>query len=79
MENDKTSHVTGFTFVVLGIIHLAGGKITEGMPFTLDNLLFTICYQQFFIKHTAFLWRNLGGYPIVCFGLQKFVTKCAFP
>ncbi|KAL3537012.1 hypothetical protein ACH5RR_000378 [Cinchona calisaya] len=32
VENDETSHVTGFTFVVLGIIHLAGGKITE------DNL-----------------------------------------
>ena len=25
------SHVTGFTFVVIGIVHLAGGKISEGI------------------------------------------------
>ncbi|KAI5647424.1 hypothetical protein M9H77_33429 [Catharanthus roseus] len=29
VENKNKSHVTGFTFVVIGIIHLAGGKITE--------------------------------------------------
>ncbi|CAI9103610.1 OLC1v1002128C2 [Oldenlandia corymbosa var. corymbosa] len=29
VENHDTVHLTGFTFVVLGIVHLAGGKITE--------------------------------------------------
>lgn len=29
VENKETSHVTGFTFVVIGIVHLAGGKISE--------------------------------------------------
>lgn len=29
VENVNTAHLTGFTFVVIGIVHLAGGKITE--------------------------------------------------
>ncbi|KAJ0590705.1 putative MAGE domain, melanoma-associated antigen, MAGE domain, winged helix WH1 [Helianthus annuus] len=29
IEDSKKSHLTGFTFVVLGIVNLAGGKITE--------------------------------------------------
>lgn len=29
VEDEKTSHLTGFTFVVISILHLAGGKITE--------------------------------------------------
>ncbi|XP_020255735.1 non-structural maintenance of chromosomes element 3 homolog [Asparagus officinalis] len=29
VENKETSHVSGFTFVVIGIVHLAGGKISE--------------------------------------------------
>ena len=30
VEDVNTSHLTGFTFVVISIVHLAGGKITEG-------------------------------------------------
>jgi len=30
--DETTSPVTGFTFVVLAIVQLAGGKIPEGMP-----------------------------------------------
>lgn len=30
IDDKETSHLTGFTFVVIGIIHLAGGKISEG-------------------------------------------------
>ncbi|XP_077213546.1 melanoma-associated antigen G1-like protein isoform X2 [Tasmannia lanceolata] len=29
VEEKENSHITGFTFVVLGIVHLAGGKISE--------------------------------------------------
>nr|XP_043621844.1 melanoma-associated antigen 8 [Erigeron canadensis] len=29
IEDTTKSHLTGFTFVVIGIVHLAGGKITE--------------------------------------------------
>ncbi|KAL4562869.1 hypothetical protein LXL04_026900 [Taraxacum kok-saghyz] len=29
VEDTKNSHLTGFAFVVIGIVHLAGGKITE--------------------------------------------------
>ncbi|XP_018684137.2 uncharacterized protein LOC103992237 isoform X1 [Musa acuminata AAA Group] len=29
IEDKKTSHMTGFTFVVISIVHLAGGKISE--------------------------------------------------
>ncbi|XP_026657231.1 melanoma-associated antigen 1 isoform X2 [Phoenix dactylifera] len=29
IEDKSTSHVTGFTFVVISIVHLAGGKISE--------------------------------------------------
>lgn len=29
VENRETSHVMGFTFVVIGILHLAGGQISE--------------------------------------------------
>lgn len=31
VEDTSLSHETGFTFAVVGIIHLGGGKITEGM------------------------------------------------
>lgn len=45
IEDKKTSHVTGFTFVVISIVHLAGGKISEGMPQSLCLLLgFTILW-----------------------------------
>lgn len=29
IEDKETSHVTGFTFIVIGIVHLAGGKISD--------------------------------------------------
>jgi len=29
--DQKTAHLSGFTFVVISIVHLAGGKIPEGM------------------------------------------------
>ncbi|KAF9605701.1 hypothetical protein IFM89_018044 [Coptis chinensis] len=29
VEDERTCHVTGFTFAVISIVHLAGGKITE--------------------------------------------------
>lgn len=29
-DKENSSHVTGFTFAVVGIVHLAGGKISEG-------------------------------------------------
>ncbi|KAL3814974.1 hypothetical protein ACJIZ3_016242 [Penstemon smallii] len=29
VEDKNSSHLTGFTFIVIGIIHLAGGKVTE--------------------------------------------------
>ncbi|KAJ4799658.1 Melanoma-associated antigen G1 [Rhynchospora pubera] len=29
VENKEASHLTGFAFVVIGIIHLAGGKLSE--------------------------------------------------
>lgn len=31
VEDVNTSHLTGFTFAIIGIVHLAGGKISEGM------------------------------------------------
>lgn len=31
VEDTRKLHLTGFTFVVIGIVHLAGGKITEGI------------------------------------------------
>lgn len=31
VEDKENSHMTGFAFVVVGIVHLAGGKISEGM------------------------------------------------
>ncbi|KAL6565886.1 hypothetical protein OROHE_004941 [Orobanche hederae] len=30
VEDKSSSHMTGFTFVVVGIIHLGGGKVAEG-------------------------------------------------
>lgn len=32
VEDISTAHLTGFTFVVVSIVHLAGGKISEGSP-----------------------------------------------
>ncbi|MQL72701.1 hypothetical protein Taro_005054 [Colocasia esculenta] len=29
VENKETSHITGFTFAVVSVVHLAGGKISE--------------------------------------------------
>lgn len=29
VDNENTAHLTGFTFVVISIVHLAGGKIVE--------------------------------------------------
>lgn len=31
VEDVNTAHLTGFTFVVLSIVHISGGKISEGM------------------------------------------------
>lgn len=31
IEDTTKSHLTGLTFAVIGIVHLAGGKITEGI------------------------------------------------
>lgn len=31
VEDVNTAHVTGFTFIVVSVVHLAGGKIPEGM------------------------------------------------
>ena len=30
VENKDSAHLSGFTFVVIGIVYVAGGKITEG-------------------------------------------------
>lgn len=51
-----TLHVTGFTFVVISIVHLAGGKITEGTVYSLGCSFFSfnIFYQVFFVKWSAF-------------------------
>lgn len=35
----NTAHLTGFTFVIVSIVHLAGGKIPEGMIVDLLSLL----------------------------------------
>lgn len=40
VENVNTLHVTGFTFVVISIVHLAGGKITEGTVYGLGCSFF---------------------------------------
>lgn len=40
VENVNTLHVTGFIFVVISIVHLAGGKITEGTFIIWDVLFF---------------------------------------
>lgn len=29
-DKGNSAHITGFTFAVIGIVHLAGGKISEG-------------------------------------------------
>lgn len=31
VANENTAHMSGFTFVIISIVHLAGGKIPEGM------------------------------------------------
>ena len=31
VDDVNTAHLSGFTFVILGIVHLAGGKIPAGM------------------------------------------------
>lgn len=31
VEDSNTSHLTGFAFVIIGIVYLAGGKISEGI------------------------------------------------
>lgn len=43
VENKETSHVSGFTFVVIGIVHLAGGKISEGISLFLHFSDPTVC------------------------------------
>lgn len=35
VEDVNSAHLTGFTFVVVSIVHLAGGKIPEGNFFSL--------------------------------------------
>lgn len=31
VDDVNTAHTTGFTFVVVSIVYLAGGKVSEGM------------------------------------------------
>lgn len=40
VEDVNTSHLTGFTFAIISIVHLAGGKITEGIHSVLGNSIF---------------------------------------
>lgn len=42
VENVNTAHLTGFTFVIVSIVYLAGGKITEGM---LSNWFRHFCFS----------------------------------
>lgn len=41
VEDVNTAHITGFTFVVVSIVHLAGGKISEGMHVSCNIFLYT--------------------------------------
>lgn len=45
--DETTSTMTGFTFVVLAIVQLAGGKIPEGMHYSIfyNDLFFLVSMQ----------------------------------
>ncbi|GJY62524.1 melanoma-associated antigen 8 isoform X1 [Tanacetum coccineum] len=51
IEDETKSHLTGFTFVAIGIVHLAGGKITEE---TLWHHLGRLGMSQDDERHTDF-------------------------
>lgn len=53
VENVNTLPVTGFIFVIISIVHLAGGKITEGTVYSLGCFFFFIFFQAFFVKQSA--------------------------
>jgi MAGE family len=54
VENKEASHLTGFAFVVISIIHLAGGKLAEGMHFVYV-LLVCLFHGIIFKQYTMFL------------------------
>lgn len=50
VENTETCHITAFTFAVLGIVLLAGGKIQEGMFLMVSYIIYVVvdvfCFMQ---------------------------------
>ncbi|KAE9445909.1 hypothetical protein C3L33_22185, partial [Rhododendron williamsianum] len=40
IEDANSSHLTGFTFVVISVVYLAGGKITEGLSLGEEELAY---------------------------------------
>lgn len=49
VEDKSSSHLTAFTFVVIGTVHLSGGKVTEGMI-----LFFVLLFLRFLIGHISY-------------------------
>ena len=63
VEDVNTAHLTGFTFVVISIVHLSGGKITEGMQARWFSEILNL--KWYFVKaqwtHCALSLSLLGG------------------
>jgi hypothetical protein len=51
----NTAYMSGFTFVIISIVHLAGGKIPEGM-IEVSNMILIYNYIHSFM-HLLYLWK----------------------
>lgn len=63
VEDVNTSHLTGFTFVVISIVHLAGGKIAEGSAYYCSNYKLLRFWVLTFIKPTCQDVWDSGNLP----------------
>jgi hypothetical protein len=62
VEDKERAHVSGFAFVVISIVHVAGGKITEGWHHVSFTFLEVLSFDgsEFCFNHVSEdLWHQL--------------------
>ncbi|KAH9756555.1 MAGE domain-containing protein [Citrus sinensis] len=60
VEDENSAHLSGFTFVVISIVHLAGGKIPEGFLFSIMIWFLVLSlHKSYYASVVDILWRHL--------------------
>lgn len=69
VENKEASHLTGFAFVVISIIHLAGGKLAEGTYIVLSSVGSFVCFLK---QHNMYNFKHYTMFLMCLYKTQDF-------